>query len=65
LGERAENRPGEKIGGFFSRIFSFVFIGKLKRYKPVQASEVAKTMIKVTLTKKNGVNIVESEMIGG
>jgi uncharacterized protein YbjT (DUF2867 family) len=65
LGERVENRPGEKIGGFFSRIFSFAFIGRLKRYKPVEASEVANTMIKVTLTKPNGVNIVESEMIGG
>ena len=34
LGERKEFRLGEKIAGFFMKLFGFVFIGNLKKYKP-------------------------------
>ncbi|MBN8545194.1 MAG: NAD(P)H-binding protein [Ignavibacteria bacterium] len=65
LGNRGESRPGEKIGEFFFKVFGFLFFGSLKRYKPVQGSAVAKAMIDATLAGKHGINIVESEMIGG
>ena len=65
LGERGESRPGEKIGEFFFKIFGFLFFGALKRYKPVQGSAVAKAMINASFAGKQGINILESEMIGG
>jgi len=64
LGERQETRTGEKIAEFLFKIIRFVFVGKLKRYKPVQGVAVAKAMIDHSISVKQGVNIVESEMIG-
>ena len=37
LGERNEFRPGEKIGEVVTGLFSFAFIGGLKKYKPISA----------------------------
>lgn len=64
LGERQERRTGEKIAEFLFKVIGFVFVGKLKRYKPVQGSAVAKAMINLSISGKPGINIVESEMIG-
>ena len=64
LGDRQETRTGEKIAEFLFKIIGFVFVGKLKRYKPVQGSAVAKAMIDSSISGKPGFNIVESEMIG-
>jgi uncharacterized protein YbjT (DUF2867 family) len=64
LGERQETRTGEKIAEFLFKIIGFVFVGKLKRYKPVQGATVAKAMINHSISGKPGFNIVESEMIG-
>ncbi len=64
LGERQETRTGEKIAEFLFKIIGFGFVGKLKRYKPVQGGAVAKAMINTGISGKQGFNIVESEMIG-
>ena len=63
LGNRAENRAGERIAEGFFKVFGFLFFGKLKRYAPVHASKVAAAMIKAALEGKTGINIYESEMI--
>lgn len=47
LGERQELRPAEKIGSLFSQALSPLFIGKLSKYKPVQAADVASQMIRL------------------
>lgn len=47
LGARNEVRLGEKIGGLFARLFSVMMIGHLKKYKPVEAKDVALTMYKI------------------
>ncbi|MEO9944282.1 epimerase [Paraglaciecola sp.] len=47
LGERQESRPLEKIGLFVSGILSPLLMGKLAKYKPVQARDVAKHMIRL------------------
>lgn len=62
LGERNELRLGEKAGEIISRIFPFVFIGRLKKYKPVSADDVAKVMVSFA-DKTNGVVIIESDKI--
>ncbi len=64
LGDRGESRTGEKVAEFLFNLFGFLLFGRLKRYKPVQGSDVAKAMINSTLSGKHGINIVESEMIG-
>jgi uncharacterized protein YbjT (DUF2867 family) len=63
LGERKEFRLGEKIGAFFMNLFSFVFIGSIKKYKPIQSKAVAKAMFDVAQQKKSGFNICESDVI--
>lgn len=47
LGERQESRPLETISLFVSGILSPLFMGKLAKYKPVQARDVAKKMIRL------------------
>ena len=47
LGARKEKRVGEKIGIFAMKTLSPLFLGKMKKYKPVKAKNVAKTMLNV------------------
>ena len=47
LGNRTENRIGEKIGIFIMKSFSPLFLGKMKKYKPIKVENVAKAMINV------------------
>ena len=48
LGNRRENRIGEKIGIFVMKTLSPLFIGKFKKYKPIKVENVAKTILHVT-----------------
>ena len=48
LGNRRENRIGEKIVIFVMKIFSPLFAGKMKKYKPIKVENVAKAMINIT-----------------
>jgi len=45
LGNRKENRVGEKIGIFVTRMFSPLFLGGLKKMKPIHSKKVAKAML--------------------
>ena len=47
LGNRKENRIGEKIGIFVMKSFSPLFLGKMKKYKPIQVKNVAIAIVKV------------------
>ena len=47
LGNRKEKRFGEKIGIFLFRLLSPLFLGPLKKMKPIHSEKVAKAMIKV------------------
>ena len=47
LGNRKENRIGEKIGILAMKTFSPLFVGKIKKYKPIKVEHVAKTMLQV------------------
>lgn len=63
LGERAESRLGERIAEKTSRVFSFLFVGKLAKYRPIHARMVATAMVKVAKESPHGVNIFESDRI--
>ena len=45
LGNRKENRVGEKIGIFVMKMFSPLFLGSLKKMKPIHSEKVAKAML--------------------
>ena len=47
LGNREENRIGERIGIFIMKSFSPLFLGKMKKYKPIKVENVARAMIKI------------------
>ena len=62
LGKRKEKRIGEKIGIFIFKFLSPLFLGSLKKMKPIHASNVAKAMINISnmdLNKKT----FESDLI--
>lgn len=63
LGDRKEFRLGEKIGGFLMETFSFLFIWKLKSYKPIQSSTVAKALELIANNETSGFKIYGSAEI--
>lgn len=62
LGDRKEFRLGELIGKFFMKLFSFIFIGGIKKYKAIEAKVVAKAMIELSKNQK-GLLIAESDKL--
>jgi len=48
MGDRKEKRIGEKIGIFLFKMLSPLFLGPLKKMKPIHSEKVAKAMINVS-----------------
>jgi uncharacterized protein YbjT (DUF2867 family) len=48
LGDRKEKRIGEKIGIFVFKLLSPLFLGPLKKMKPIHSATVAKAMITIS-----------------
>lgn len=63
LGDRKEFRLGEKIGAFFMKTLSFIFIANLKKYKAIQSEAVAKAMLIIAQKDNKGFHIIESDYI--
>ena len=47
IGERKENRIGEKLGLLIMNSLSILLMGKLKKYKPIKAIVVANSIFKI------------------
>ena len=62
LGDRKEKRVGEKIGIFVFKLLSPLFLGPLKKMKPIHSATVAKAMIR-TANEDLEKNIFESNEI--
>lgn len=60
LGDRKENRPGERIGIIFSKLINPLMIGPLKNYKAISATKVATAMMKEATSARTGVRVVLS-----
>lgn len=54
LGERKEFRLGEKFATILSPVFSILMRGKMKKYKPVEAKNVALAMYEVAQIERTG-----------
>ena len=63
LGQRAEVRSGERIAEKLSRALSFLLIGPLRKYRPIEARAVAAAMIAIAKQQPAGVHIYESDQI--
>lgn len=61
-GEREELRVGELAVNWVARIFGFLFIGRLRRYRPVEAHDVAAALVNLAADDGTG-GVVESEEI--
>lgn len=59
--KRNEVRTGEQIALMVFKLFSWMMVGKMKRYKPIKASDIAHFMMKQSLTQSKGVFVWNSE----
>ena len=62
LGNRKENRIGEKIGIFIMQTLSPLFLGKLKKYKPIKVENVAKAILSIAQNNYKN-QIIESDQL--
>jgi uncharacterized protein YbjT (DUF2867 family) len=63
LGERTEHRTGEKAGAFIMSGLKYALVGPLRKYRAIQARDVAKGMVQVAQKNLKGVNIFDSKQI--
>lgn len=63
LGNRSEKRVSEDIGAALAKIINPTLLGKMRKYRAVQAKTVARSMLKCTEQKLQGVHIIESDQI--
>ena len=59
LGERAEFRLGERIAMMAAPLLSWLLVGRLRRYRPIQAAVVARAMTRIALEAPRGPNVFE------
>ncbi|MCB8963907.1 MAG: NAD(P)H-binding protein [Bacteroidales bacterium] len=62
LGKRDEFRFGEKLGVFFYKLFGFIFVGPLRKYRGIYAVDVAKSMVMLALSSTGAIT-VESNVL--
>ena len=62
MGDRKDNRVGEKIGILTFRLLSPLLLGSFKKMRPINSEKVAKAMIKIA-NKRNDQIIFESNEI--
>jgi uncharacterized protein YbjT (DUF2867 family) len=63
LGNREESRPAERVGQVIMKTFSFAIAGSFRKYKPVNAVDVAKAMLQASKIRKPGFSIYEYDSI--
>ncbi len=60
LGDRNEKRLGEDIGKTINKLLGFLMVGKIRKYRGIEAEKVAKAMIKL-VGEGEGISITESD----
>ena len=63
IGNRVEFRLGEKIAIYLLKLFGFLMIGGMKKFRGISAANVAKAMIVLSSDEWLGLNIIESDEI--
>ncbi len=63
LGEREEHRTGEAIGAKIMKPLTFLMLGPLRKYRPIQAETVANAMLRVAAQDQKGTKVYPSDEI--
>jgi uncharacterized protein YbjT (DUF2867 family) len=63
LGDRVEFRIAEKLASKLIPAFSFLLVGRLKKYRPIRAADVALAMIRVAQMDETGMHTYLSNEI--
>ena len=63
IGDRKEKRIGEKIGIFVFKLLSPLFLGPLKKMKPIHSEIVAKVMIKISNSELDQIIFESNEIV--
>lgn len=63
LGDRKEKRTGENFGKILSRFTDPLLMGSLRKYRSVQAADVARAMLLTALTTTTGIHIISNTTI--
>ena len=63
IGKRAVSRPVERVAGLLSPLVSWILVGRLGKYRPIQAQAVARAMVRVARAAERGVHVYESDEI--
>jgi uncharacterized protein YbjT (DUF2867 family) len=59
MGHRTEKRTAERIAQFLMPFVNLFLTGKLKRYRGIEASDVAKAMVTAACTEPKGIRFFE------
>jgi len=62
IGPRKEYRLGEKLAGILMRFFSFLFVGPLRAFRPIEASQIAIAMHKLIYLNHKSGRIISPEI---
>jgi uncharacterized protein YbjT (DUF2867 family) len=63
LGERTESRAGESVVQRVMPALDWMLVGPMRRYRSIQASTVARAMVRMARQGIQGVRVVESDEI--
>lgn len=63
MGKRKDQRAEERFAQMVFPVFSFLFAGGWRKYKPVKAEDVARAMLNTSLTEGSGRNVFEYDQI--
>ncbi len=63
MGERAERRIAERVGVPIARALAPLLVGPLRRYRPIDAADVARAMMQIAKEAPRGPNVFEYDGI--
>ena len=63
MGDRKEKRIGEKIGIFIFKLLSPLFVGPLKKMKPIKAKNVARAMVNISNSELEKIVFGSNEIV--
>ena len=63
LGDRSQFRLLERLAIITAPFYSGLLLGSLQKYKPVQATDVAKVMVLIANKKVSCLSVVENKQI--
>jgi len=63
IGERSEQRSGERVGMVLAEALKIAMVGGLRKYRPIHANAVARAMVNAALSGSSGARIYEYDEI--